>query len=81
MTQNGHQQAPQPQQTPPTFQRIVVFTEDGTFDHPYAKHSINMGPDGGVVLVQETKDDQLLSIYPLNRVKRITMTPTKLTVV
>ena len=76
-------QPPQGQGKPPdTFSMIKVFLDEGVpFEHPYAKHQINMGPDGGVLLVQETKGDQEMFIYPMNRVMRTVLTPTKLTVV
>lgn len=63
------------------FQRVRVITNDGIFDHPYAQHQINMGPDGALLLVQETRDDRTLTIYSLAHVKRTQFTPTKLEMV
>jgi hypothetical protein len=79
---NGKQAAP-PQQPPKpdTFQEILVVTDDDTTTHPYAQQQVNMGPDGGVLLVQETKGDRCFYIYPLNRVCVVKMTPTRLAAV
>ena len=80
---NGKPQHPgsqQQQQPLPTYALIQVYTDDGDYNHTYAKHSVQLGGgDGGsVLMVQETKGEQLMSIYPLNRVKRTVLTPSAL---
>lgn len=73
------QQAQPPQGEPPIFFEVKVETNDGDHLHPYARHNVQLGPgDSSVLLVEEVRGAKCLFIYPLNRIKRVALTPTKL---
>ena len=74
---NGRTAQPQPVENP-TYQEIRVETDDGSFVHAYSVHQVSQF---GMLLVQETRDDKAVHLYPLNRLKNVKMTPTKLSAV